>query len=115
MRARNPCVRARLRFFGWYVRFTAWGPGGSAETRGRERRSIRACLALPAPLFSTSLHSSRGAGTAGEIDVRGFRRDLRHARAAGLRAGAIVAAPGPTGPHSQSLPTTCHLEAADLV
>ena len=31
MRARNPCVRARLRFLGWYVRFTGEGAEGSAS------------------------------------------------------------------------------------
>ena len=35
MRARNPWVRARLRFFGWYVRFIGRGGGTGAAIRSR--------------------------------------------------------------------------------
>ena len=38
MRWRKPCRRARLRLWGWYVRFTLQSPGGSGRAQVREMR-----------------------------------------------------------------------------
>src|SRR5437588_12508541 len=99
MRARNPCVRARLRFFGWYVRFTTWTPGRVGGTRGRGRRSIRVPPTRPAGVlhrFSTCSPRPRSRAR--------FRRDLQTWVAVAVWGGAIFARPGPTRPPLPSAP-----------
>src|SRR4051794_21280111 len=89
MRSRNPWVLARLRLFGWYVRFNEEPPrGGPRAARGRGPRGRRKPPSVRLPSGSVQRGADGGGNARGPLSLKDTGATLR-ASPGGGRPGAL--------------------------
>jgi hypothetical protein len=68
MRARNPCLRARRRLFGWYVRFTTISEGSTTSALAASRRDIWSRSRADSPRLGGARRNSQPPSRCGETN-----------------------------------------------